>query len=263
MSEEQPLAGGDVNVGENVVVRVGETVRRPIGAHTPAVHALLRHFEAAGVTGVPRVLGFDDKGREVLTYLEGRAASAPVPAADAFVFEVGAFLRRLHDAQATFRPRPDLRWQRMVGSPSTGEVVCHNDLFWPNLIADGETLVGLVDWDLAAPAPRLHDLASAANFWVALRPDDQCTAWGIPVDRRGERLQILCDGYGLPRADRGGLLAAAADKTAIGIETYRLWGRDERRPGWAEMWDRDGEVFLTARSEWLRVHRAALARWLS
>lgn len=36
---ETPLAGGDVNVGAKVVVRVGDTVRRPVGPHTPVVHA--------------------------------------------------------------------------------------------------------------------------------------------------------------------------------------------------------------------------------
>ncbi|WP_406474882.1 hypothetical protein [Streptomyces platensis] len=34
--EEQPLAGGNVSAG---VVRVGDTVRRPAGPWTPAVHA--------------------------------------------------------------------------------------------------------------------------------------------------------------------------------------------------------------------------------
>ena len=42
---EIPLAGGDVTEG---VVRIGDTVRRPAGPHSPLVHALLRHLEAAG-----------------------------------------------------------------------------------------------------------------------------------------------------------------------------------------------------------------------
>ncbi len=42
---ETALVGGDVNVGDQVVVRVGDTVRRPTGPHTDAVDALLRHFQ--------------------------------------------------------------------------------------------------------------------------------------------------------------------------------------------------------------------------
>ncbi len=59
---EIPLPGGTVN---EVVVRVGNTVRRSTGPWTPAVHALLRHLESVGFEYSPRVLGFDAKGREV------------------------------------------------------------------------------------------------------------------------------------------------------------------------------------------------------
>lgn len=51
--------------------RVGETVRRATGPWTPAVHALLDHLQTR-LDHVPRVLGFDEHGREVLTYLPGR-----------------------------------------------------------------------------------------------------------------------------------------------------------------------------------------------
>lgn len=66
---EIPLQGGDVTDG---VVRVGDTVRRPASTSTPAVHALLRHLEARGFGGAPRVVGMDGLGREILTYLPGR-----------------------------------------------------------------------------------------------------------------------------------------------------------------------------------------------
>ena len=61
------------------VVRVGRTVRRPVRPHTAAVHALLRHLEAAGFDGAPRVLGIDAKNREVLTYLPGVVTRRPLP----------------------------------------------------------------------------------------------------------------------------------------------------------------------------------------
>jgi Ser/Thr protein kinase RdoA (MazF antagonist) len=260
---EVPLVGGDVHVGENAVVRVGSTVRRPTGPYTPAVHALLRHFEAVGFAGAPRVHGIDDAGREVLSFLDGAAALAPVPAADQVLADLGAFLRAMHDAQAGFRHEDHSAWQRMVGAPATGEVVCHNDLFWPNLVFDGDRIVGLIDWDLAAPAPRLHDLASAANFWVALRPDEQCEAWGIPTARRRERLLALCDGYALDRGRRMELLEAIDRKTAIAVATYRRWGRDERRPGWGAMWDRDEDRYLLARAGWLDAHRVEVNSWLA
>jgi hypothetical protein len=41
---EVPLGGGNMSSG---VVRVGDTVRRPAGPWTPAVHALLTHLRDA------------------------------------------------------------------------------------------------------------------------------------------------------------------------------------------------------------------------
>ena len=73
---EIPLAGGDVTEG---VVRVGDTVRRPVGLHSPLVHALLAHLESVGFAGAPRFLGVDEAGREVLSYIDGEVAGRPRP----------------------------------------------------------------------------------------------------------------------------------------------------------------------------------------
>jgi hypothetical protein len=73
---EVPLAGGDVTEG---VVRVGDTVRRPVGPHSPLVHALLTHLESIGFEGAPRFLGIDHAGREVLSYVDGEVAGRPRP----------------------------------------------------------------------------------------------------------------------------------------------------------------------------------------
>ncbi|MGI5224335.1 hypothetical protein [Actinoallomurus sp. CA-142502] len=55
------------------VVRLGDTVRRPTHPWTPAVHALLGHLEQVGFPYSPRLLGTDEEGREVLTYLDGES----------------------------------------------------------------------------------------------------------------------------------------------------------------------------------------------
>jgi hypothetical protein len=71
--EEIQLSGGGITSG---VVRVGGTVRRPAGPWTRTVHAYLRHLERQGFSGAPRVLGFDEQGREVLSFLDGVVASS-------------------------------------------------------------------------------------------------------------------------------------------------------------------------------------------
>ncbi len=184
---ETILEGGDVNL----VVRVGDTVRRPMGAWSPAVHALLQHFEAAGFDGAPRFLGVDEQGREVLSYVEGDAALAPAPDGDDAVEQLGRLVRRAHDAQAGFTDPGG--WVE----PTDGPVICFHDFFPTNVIFRNGRPAALIDWDLARPGEPADDVAAAALWWVPLQPDREATLWGRPVDRRGERLRRLCDGFGL------------------------------------------------------------------
>ena len=68
---EQPLPGGTANRG--LVVRVADTVVRPIAPCWPATHALLAHLRAVGFDGAPHVLDVGPS-TETLSYVEGQAA---------------------------------------------------------------------------------------------------------------------------------------------------------------------------------------------
>lgn len=57
MVHEIALAGGRVTAG---VVRVGDTVRRPIASDRTQVHSLLTYLEEARFASAPRFLGIDD-----------------------------------------------------------------------------------------------------------------------------------------------------------------------------------------------------------
>ena len=127
---ETILTGGDLSL----VVRVGDTVRRPQGPWSPAVHALLSHFESAGFEGAPRFIGVDEQGREILSFVHGEPAFAPVPPGDDVVAALGRLLRRAHDAQAGFDAPRDAAWQTYPGDDATADVICHNDLFWTNVV---------------------------------------------------------------------------------------------------------------------------------
>ena len=263
---ETPLVGGDVNVGANVVVRTGDTVRRPVGPHTAFVHALLRHFEDVGFEGAPRVLGLDEKGREILSYVEGTAALAPLLRGGDVLTGLGKLLRRMHDVQAGFDSPPD--WHEEALQPVEAvaghpRVVCHHDVFPPNVILRDGAPVALVDWDFAGPAPRLYDVASAANHWVPLRPDEQAEKWGLADMPRAERLVVLCDGYGLSADDRLALLDVVAHRNRIGYELHRRNGGVRRLPGWREMWNAGSGHEILHRAAWFEAHRADLRRSLT
>src|SRR4051812_24123156 len=64
---EARLPGGNTTGA----VRIGDVVHKRASPWTPTVHALLRHLEDAGFDAAPRALGFDDQGREMLTFLPG------------------------------------------------------------------------------------------------------------------------------------------------------------------------------------------------
>jgi hypothetical protein len=127
-------------------VRVGDEVRRPAQPWTATVHSVLRHLEDAGFDGAPRARGFDDQGRERLTFLPGQTLgdalgeTGPWPdwlRSDDALRQVGAWLRRLHDATATFRPTGEAVW--FTGRPwPPGLLIAHLDASpWNAVWADG------------------------------------------------------------------------------------------------------------------------------
>lgn len=189
--EERPL-GGNLNDA----VRAGDTVRRTAGPWTPAVHALLRFLEERGFPA-PRARGLDEKGREVLAYIEGEAHSGtrePLPEhvmAERHLVSAAKLLRRYHDLVLEFRPPPGARW-RLVGPPPH-ELISHNDWTpWNALFRDGELAV-ILDWDLAGPASRVWSVANAANAWAPIYEGH--ARWSL--DERLRRLRTFVDAYGL------------------------------------------------------------------
>ena len=260
MSTGEPLSGG----GLTAATRVGSAVHRATGPWTPAVHALLRHLERVGFEA-PRVIGMDEEGREVLTYVAGRAGVDPYPARvwdDVVLAQVGRLIRRYHDATADFVPPPGARWQSLVGAPGEGDVVCHNDLSPANTIYAERGPRTFVDWDLAAPGPRQWDLAYAAYRFVPLYADEACERLGIPIVPRSARLRILCEAYGL-----------AGDRPLLDVVEARILSLYETacergeagEPGWRDVWrDTRGRQWLGSLA-FVQRHRSSweheLDRW--
>jgi aminoglycoside phosphotransferase (APT) family kinase protein len=164
------------------------------------------------------------------------------------VAQIGALLRRAHDAQEGFEPPHDARWDTHVGGTSEGEIVGHLDLFWTNVIFREGLPYALIDWELASPTSRVLEVALAATYWAGIRADEQLTEWQIPLARRGERLRILCDGYGLTPKQRSVLL-----DELIAQREGRLQRGD---------WRITGREAVIANLLWLTDHREELARHL-
>jgi hypothetical protein len=210
---EVALPGGVANRG--LVVRVGDTVRRPLRRTSPAIHALLRHLEDVGFSGAPRFLGIDEQGREVLGYIPGTTVLRPYPdwaLTDEALVSVAQLLRAYHGAVAGFDPRAH-EWPASPPEPFAGGLVSHNDPNLDNVVFREGRAVGLIDFDLASPGSRLWDVACAARMWAPLRPDP-----AILDARRGRafaRFRLFLDAYGPDGVDR--------DRVVAAVEANQAW----------------------------------------
>jgi hypothetical protein len=185
MDDEIALPGG--NVGG--AVRVGDTVRRATGPWTPAVHALLNYLHKAGLTGIPRVLGFDDRGREILDYLPGAPYGEDVP--DDVLADAMRWLAEYHRVVASYRPEGEIVWRTSRGELAADQIICMHDYGWYNWIGSEAGFSGVIDWDMAGPGVPLDDITFTAWNTAPL---------AIPMDPayQAARLRLMASAYGGP-----------------------------------------------------------------
>ena len=256
---EIPLLGGTANRG--LVLRVGDTVRRPLRPSAPGVHALLRHLEHVGFDGAPRFLGVDEDGREVLSYIAGDAVIAPAP-------DVGAHRCRAAQRRRAAAPLPRRgRGLRPVA---------------PRLAAPAAAAARRGRDAAQRPQPRQRRLprrprrradrlrpggpglpavgrGGAARLWVPLRaPSDVADE---RRDRAIVRARILVDAYGLDEAGRLGLVDAvrASHDWMCGIVAD---GAAHGVPGFAAYWGPDAAARAQRTDAWLHANTAPITHAL-
>ena len=239
-------------------MRVGDTVRRATGPWTPAVHALLRHLEAAGFAGAPRVRGIDAQGREILTYLAGTTIPATLDGyrADAVLVDTARLLRAYHDATAGFVPPPGAAWRPLAGAPPPGDVICHNDIAPFNTVVVAGRPAAFIDWDFAAPGPRAWDVAYALWRFAPLYAGAE---HGPPAER-ARRLALFCTAYG--PLDCPDLIALIARRQTASYASIRAWAA-AGIPAFAAMWRTGHATAILADRAYLYEHAATLAAALT
>ena len=183
------------------VVRVGDTVRRPLTPWSRSVHELLLHLESEGYPFSPRFLGIDDQRREVLSFIRGTSGSDGYVeglerGGDSWanvVSEPGlrrfaGFLRGYHDAVAGYRPPESACWVTGSGAGGPGDVICHGDYGPWNVI-----------WEREAPAA-LHSARRPTRPVGAIPPDTRHLHSRLPppsgVDQPLSAANFEADSYG-------------------------------------------------------------------
>ncbi|MEV4415538.1 phosphotransferase [Catellatospora sp. NPDC049609] len=242
MGEGTALPGGAVSG----VVRVGDTVRRVPTANTAYVRELLGLLADRGWPGAPRWRGVDERGREMLDFVEGHVAWEPGrPAAlrtEQCLAAVARLVRELHDLTAG---------TRLAGDQ---EVVCHNDLAPRNTVyrdgGAGLRPVAFIDWDAAAPGARIHDVAHVCWQYLDLGPTVE------DVTEAARLIGVIAAAYGL--ADRSRLVPAVLwwqDRCRRGIEAAAEGGD----PAMIRLCARGVPDQIRADHAWTRRHAAVLS----
>ncbi|MFI8631001.1 phosphotransferase [Microbacterium sp. NPDC077663] len=249
MPREEPLAGGNAS---GVVVRVGDTVRKPWTVSTPSVTAYLGALRSAGVD-VPEALGRDEAGRQILEFVPGELAIDRGRMTESGVRRVGAMVRAIHDASATWTAPVDSRWATAIPAPGV-ELVCHNDLAPWNLVVGDDRWV-FIDWDAAGPSTRLWDLAYAAQSFTL-------NDTSVAPDVAAAALATFVDAYGADDDLRRGLPDAMAARAAAMHDLLRRSHAAGVEP-WAAMFSAGHGHHWRVVTDYVREHRqvwtAALA----
>jgi Phosphotransferase enzyme family len=260
VSEGEPLTGDGVTQG---IVRIGDTVRRPLRPFSLTVQAYLAHLRDAGFTGAPLPLGVDEQGREVLSFVPGDVHRYPLPpqrAGDDVLVALARLIRALHDASAGWVPPPGAVWG---GTPATtgrisarAELVSHRDYALGNVVFRGGLPVALIDFDLAMPTTRVYDIANALWYWAPLRdPRDRSPALAdadIP-----QRVAVFADAYGMTARQRAELVPLAVDMVRRYHEDSRASA--ELDPVFRRLWEDGARVYLPRAEAWVREAAPAIA----
>jgi hypothetical protein len=184
----------------------------PCGSARPSA-VLLRQPRALHrrrFTHAPRLLGVDGQGREVLSFVPGRAghpAITPDIASDDALVSAAHTIRTFHDLSVELLATGWSGWSPDAADPSgEQEVICHNDLAPFNIVFQQSRVAAIIDWDLAAPGRRVWDLGYAAWRLVPLHRPAYTDRLGWPPLDRTRRLRLFIDAYGLEAGDRALLL---------------------------------------------------------
>jgi hypothetical protein len=246
--------------GVTHVVRVGDTVRRTPRPTTATIHALLRHLRAQGFVEVPEPLGWDDQGREVLSYVPGDVPDDPLPAeaTTAGVLEALARLvRRLHDAVDGWTPPDDARWGSIPGTPDVAdlpplvrvpELVSHQDYCPGNIVFRDGLPAALIDFDLARPTTRVLDAVNALYWWVPLVPPQDRAPSLVDADAP-ERVRAFADAYGMTPAQRAQVASTAVLRARHSIRVMRAAADVD--PVFRRWWDAGLDVRLPRAAAWI------------
>jgi hypothetical protein len=263
---EQLLATG----GVTDVVRIGDTVRRPVRPFTATIQTYLEHLHRKGFHDAPIPLGYDEQGREVLSYVDGDVPHEPLPdyaCTDEVLVPLAKLIRRLHDAAADFESPPGAVWGGIPGTPAgvvplfdKPELISHQDYCPGNVVFRNGLPAAFIDFDLSRPTTRVADLVNAIYWWAPLtHPADRA-----PAMREADvpsRVRIVADAYEMSKAQRALVVPTALRRAGNSIPAMRAAA--EADPVFRRWWDGGLHDKLLRAERWLAAEADRLTAALT
>ncbi|WP_425360507.1 phosphotransferase enzyme family protein [Candidatus Tisiphia endosymbiont of Ceraclea dissimilis] len=203
---------------EEQIVNIGDYIYRPAGFWTKQVHNLLDHIRSEGFLSAPKPVGFDNSGREIVSFLKGEVSNYPLSnnaASIKALTSAASLLRKYHDASQNFLIKvvsDEKCWQLPSRHPK--EVICHGDFAPYNVVLNGEQAVGIIDFDTCHPGSRLWDVAYALYRWVPLTNPNNKDGFGS-IDEQIIRACLFCQAYGLAEKDKNGMIDLIIERLQV------------------------------------------------
>lgn len=263
---EEPLVGDGVTPD---IVRIGDTVRRPVRPFTATIQTYLTHLHETGFSAAPVPFGIDEQGREVLSFMPGDVPREPLPpeaTGEEVLISLARLIRRLHDASQGWIPPAQAVWWTVPGTAgipfvdSEAELVSHRDYCPGNVVFRGGLPAALIDFDLARPTTRIYDIANALYWWAPLlHPQDRAPAL-VDADIP-HRAAVFADAYGMTDRQRRDLVPLATRMVHRFYLTVRAAAQAD--PVFQRFWHEGIKDRLPRAEAWLAQEGPAIAARLT
>jgi hypothetical protein len=255
---EELLAGPGAGGG---TIRIGDTVRREPRRAPEGMLRVLEHLEHVGFQGSPRLLGRDERGRWVLTYIPGDVALTPYETwcgSNKLLVSVARLLRSYHEAMRSFECKSDIYWPTKPPRGYEGRTIGHMDVSMANVVCVKGIAAALIDFEEVGAVAAVWDVARTARHWVPLLdPYDLVDYPANVFSRQHERLRLFADAYDLSAADRSRFLDAALLNADVTYERMRR-GAEMGHVGYENEWSGNAAKRNRRAKAWMEKNREKL-----